>query len=89
MVPKLSSSSKRRRILFLLIRLKVQKLINIRYMYLVNPKRLCLAGLCRNLLLVYIIEFILILSFLTKAGKALIMLHIILINTPNNTKLKF
>ena len=43
-VPKSLSSSKRRRILQLLIRLKVQKLINIRYVHLVNPKRLYLAG---------------------------------------------
>ena len=58
-------------------------------MHLVNPKRLCLAGLHQNLLLVHIKGFILILLFLIKAGKALIILYIMLINTPNNTKSKF
>ena len=58
-------------------------------MYLVNLNRLYLVGLRRNLLLVYIKEFILTLLFLIKAGKTLIMLHIMLINTPNNTKSKF
>ena len=58
-------------------------------MHLANPNRLYLAGLRRNLLLVHTKGFILILLFLTKIGKALIMLHIILINTPNNTKSKF
>ena len=58
-------------------------------MHLVNPNRLCLVGLRRNLLLVHIKEFILILLFLTKAGKALIILYIMLMNIPNNTKSKF
>ena len=71
------------------MRLKVRKLINMRYVYLVNPNRLCLAGLRRNLLLVHMKGFILILLFLIKAGKALIVLHIVLINIPNNTKSKF
>ena len=89
MGPKLLSSSKRRRILLLLIRLKVQKLINVRYIYLVNLNRLCLAGLRQTLLLVYMKGFILILLFLIKAGKALIILYIMLINILNNTKSKF
>ena len=89
MVLRSLSSSKRRRILLLLIRLKVRKLINIRYIYLVNPNKLCFTGLRQNLLLVYIKEFILILLFLIKAGKTLIILYIMLINILNNTKLKF
>ena len=89
MVPKSLSSSKRRRILLLLIRLKVLKLINIRYVHLVNPKRSCLADLCPNLLLVHIKGFILILLFLIKVGKARITSLIILINILNNTKSKF
>ena len=89
MVPKSLSSSKRRRISLLLIRLKVLKLINMRYVHLVNPKRLYLAGLCRNLLLVYIKGFISILLFSTKVRKAYITLLIILINTPSFTKSKY
>ena len=60
-----------------------------RHIHLVNLNKLYLAGLRRNLLLVYIKGFILTLLFLIKAGKALIMLHIMLINILNNTKSKF
>ena len=83
------SSLKRRRILLLLIRLKVQKLINVRRVYSVNLNIMCLIGLRRNLLLIHIKEFILTLLFLIKVGKALIVLHIILINIPSFTKSKF
>ena len=58
-------------------------------MDLVKLKKLCLTGLRRNLLLIHIKGFILTLLFLTKTGMALIMLDIVLINTPNNTKSKF
>ena len=71
------------------MRLKVRKLINIKYVHLINSKRLCLAGLRRNLLLVHIKGFILTLLFLTKVGKDRIASLITLINILNNTKLKF